>query len=246
MEHKRDCCYRRRKQSSRLEDCPRRHLRENILELLSCENPKCVNMQEETPKPISFLSEAHRRHLMDVLEYLESMNIAYELDEKLIDATLEFAQTIFEVRHSLLKPRATLAQGGRYEGLSRLSRTRGVIEAASIKVAINGQTTTHKKHQLRRPKILFIQVGPDARRRGLSVLESLRRAKISVLQTLGNESLSGQIAQAEEYHIPYTVIIGHREALEGNVIVRDTLTRSQETIPMETLGRYLKYEAKML
>ncbi len=95
-------------------------------------------------------------------------------------------------------------------------------------------------HEVLKPRILFIQLGAEALRRGLVVLELLRRARIPVSQALGAHSLAEQVGRAERDEIPYTVIIGHREAIDGTAIVRDTLTRSQETIPVTMLPRYFK------
>ena len=59
-------------------------------------------------------------------------------------------------------------------------------------------------------------------------------------QTLAKDNLSAQLATAERLEVPYTVIFGQKEALEGTVIVRDMTTRSQDTVKISELADYIK------
>ena len=49
-----------------------------------------------------------------------------------------------------------------------------------------------------------------------------------------------QLAHARELESAYILIMGQREALDGTVIVRNTTTQAQETVPVETLPPYLR------
>jgi histidyl-tRNA synthetase len=92
----------------------------------------------------------------------------------------------------------------------------------------------------KKPQVYLIQLGFEARRRGLLVAEILRKAKIPMLQSPDLDQLGIQLARAEELSIPYTIIMGHKEAIEETVIVRHTDTRSQETVAVTALPAYLK------
>ena len=71
-------------------------------------------------------------------------------------------------------------------------------------------------------------------------MEVLRKAHISIAHALSKDSLGTQLATAEKLNIPYALIFGQKEALEGSVIVRDMNTRSQETVKLDKLSEYLK------
>lgn len=68
------------------------------------------------PKPMEYLSTDARRHLREVLEYVETAGIPYELDDSLIRHRDCYSQTLFEFE---TEDGSVHARGGRYDELSR-------------------------------------------------------------------------------------------------------------------------------
>lgn len=58
--------------------------------------------------------------------------------------------------------------------------------------------------------------------------------------SMSKDSLGAQLSMAEKMQIPYTIILGQKEAFDGTVIVRNMDDRSQDTIKIEKLAEYLK------
>ena len=90
------------------------------------------------------------------------------------------------------------------------------------------------------PAIYFAHLGIEARRRALPVLENLRRADIPVHQGLWHERIGEQMAQARTLATPYILIMGHKEAMEGTILVREVATNSQDAIPLPELPGFLR------
>jgi histidyl-tRNA synthetase len=90
------------------------------------------------------------------------------------------------------------------------------------------------------PSIYFAHLGPEARRRTLSVLESLRRAEIPVHQSLLYDRIGEQMTRAKELAVPYVLIMGYKEAMENTILVREVVTNSQEAVPLDDLTNYLR------
>ena len=68
----------------------------------------------------------------------------------------------------------------------------------------------------------------------------LRKARIPVEQAISKQNIGSQLAQAEKLGLPYVVIFGQKEALEGTAIVRNMKTRSQKSVKVEDLCAYIK------
>ncbi|HED38026.1 MAG TPA: hypothetical protein ENI76_07265, partial [Ignavibacteria bacterium] len=156
-----------------------------------------------------------------------------------------YSKTLFEIR-SIPKDKedevVVLARGGRYDELSKKAFRQqipatGIIFEYERKGHIPQKITTVKK---KKPRFYFIQLGFEARIRSLIVIEMLRKAKIPVYQSLGKDQLGGQLELAVELAIPYCIIMGHKEALEGTVIVRNIDSRVQSIITVDDLPQYLK------
>jgi histidyl-tRNA synthetase len=90
------------------------------------------------------------------------------------------------------------------------------------------------------PLIYFAHLGVEARRRTLPVLEILRRESIPVYQSLWHEQIGEQMMHARQLMTPYILIMGHKEAMEGTILVREVATNSQEAVPLHDVVSYLK------
>jgi histidyl-tRNA synthetase len=101
----------------------------------------------------------------------------------------------------------------------------------------------HKKLSpriLKKPKVYFIQLGLEAKLKSLAVIEVLRKARVPIMQSLSKDSITTQLSTAERLAIPYVIIFGQKEALEGTVLVREMENRSQESVKIEDLAEYIK------
>ncbi len=97
-----------------------------------------------------------------------------------------------------------------------------------------------RRIRFRKPSIFFLQLGFCAKLKSLRVIEMMRQVRIPLYQALNRDKLLSQISSAENLRIPYSIILGQREALENSVIVRNTSSRAQETIKLKDLTEYFK------
>lgn len=139
----------------------------------------------------------------------------------------------------------SIAGGGRYDYLAKRLGSKKDIPAVGASIGVDRVLMSpHYKavtpRIVKKPKIYFIQLGFEAKLKSLEIIEVLRNARIPVAHALNKDSLSMQLGIAEKLQIPYAIIFGQKEALEGTVIVRDMLTRSQETVKLAALAEYIK------
>jgi len=76
----------------------------------------------------------------------------------------------------------------------------------------------------------FVVKTIEAKLASLKVTEMLRKAKVPVYHSVSKDSLGAQLAIAEKLKVPYTIILGAREAIDGTVIVRNMSNRKQEVV----------------
>jgi len=93
-------------------------------------------------------------------------------------------------------------------------------------------------------KVFLAQLSEAGRRKGLILFDELRKSSIAVKSSFGRDSIKSQLRIAAKMEIPYTLIVGQKEALEGTVILREMNTGIQETIPTEKIIRVLKKKIK--
>ncbi len=217
--------------------------KKDVFEILHCKEKECLALQENAPKAMSFLSEPSRVHFKEVLEYLESLSLPYNIEHSLVGSRSFCSGTIFEIRGTNKKNGeiSIFAIGERYNGLAKKVWNKKDIPSVGVAILIHPD---HVKKSSRKrdvaPKFYFIQFGFDAKLRSLKIMEMLRQAKIPISQSLSKDKFASQIATAEKLNIPYVIIMGQKEALEGSAVVRNMNNRSQNTVMLSDLVKYLK------
>ena len=194
------------------------------------------------PQSMEYLTEEERRKFWELLEYLESYGLAYELSPGILGSRDFWAHSLFELSTTDEETggRLTYASGGRYDPLaSRYAGAHTPAAMIAINVEIRGKTRTPRRVPAL-PSIYFAHLGPEARRRSLSVLEQLRRAEIPVHQSLLYDKIGEQMLRARQLAVPYILIMGYKEAMENTILVREVATNSQEAIPTDDIANYLK------
>lgn len=196
------------------------------------------------PSSTEYLTEEERRRFWDLLEYLEVAGIPYDLDPRVLGSRDCWAHTLFEIAwvDPETNARITFARGGRYDPLAtRFAGVRSFGAAVTILCETRGRAHV-KRLPVREtsPVFYFAHLGPEARRRTLPVLELLRQSDIHVHQSLNFERIGEQMAVAERLNTPYILIMGHKEAVEGTVLVREVATNSQRAVPLDELPGFLK------
>ena len=212
---------------------------------------KNIELPEELPRPMEFLSSASRKHFREVLEFLEAADIPYIFDDTLLGHRDCYTQTLFSIKGGQQDgfgeqddEHHMYARGGRFDELARRyfkKPTPAVGISFSFKPEGNAKNEPIPVTKTnRRPQVFFIQLGYAAQLKGFAIIESLRKARVPIEQSHESQRLSDQLAYAESLSIPYTIIMGQKEALEGNVIVRDTASRAQQTVAVEMLPMFFK------
>jgi histidyl-tRNA synthetase len=237
--------YLREKKSTLCSDCQRR-MKVNPLRVLDCKNEKCQETLSQAPQSVDYLCEDCKKHLKDVLEYLDELKVPYCLDSRLVRGLDYYTRTVFEIVSTREGENAgdALAGGGRYDNLSKMlgggetpacgaaaGVERIVAEMKEIKAKVNFPAV---------PEIFFAQIGPLAKKKSLPILEDLRKAGIKVGEAFGKDALKAQLGKASRLGAKVVLILGQREALNNMILVRNMQTAKQVEVSQEDIIKEVK------
>ena len=199
------------------------------------------------PQAMEYLTEEERSRFWELLEYLEAFGLPYELSGQVLGSRDCWSHTLFEISQvdAATGLRVPVAFGGRYDPLaSRFARSPRTAAMISINYENRGNVKPVLQMQPQStqivPAIYFAHLGGIARQRSLAILENLRQAGIRVHQSLWHDRITEQMDRAHTLGVPYILILGHKEASEGTIIVREVATNSQSAIPISDLVGYIK------
>ncbi|MEK7540426.1 MAG: histidine--tRNA ligase [Patescibacteria group bacterium] len=234
--HKRELC----------EDCKRR-LAKNPLRLLDCKVDHCKELAQNAPQTIDHLCEECKTHFTQVLEYLDSAEIVYQLNPRIVRGLDYYTRTAFEfaLPGENGEPGMALGGGGRYDGLLASLGAREATPAVGFGLGIERIILAMKERNVPmllppRPDVFFAQIGASARKRSLKILEDLRKAGFRVRANLTREALGPQLGLADRYGARFALILGQKEIIDETILLREMLTGSQEVIDIEKMIPELK------
>lgn len=223
----------------------RQLFKKDPFELLASRRNECKELNLHAPKSITYLSDKSRTHFREVLEYLESLKICYNIDEQLLGNRKYCNEIIYEIvsydedeQNPLI-----LAIGNRYDNLSKKLGYKKDIPSVGVSLFIKNDSVSNLLKPVKnseKPSVFFIQLGFEAKLLSLKIMEMLRQVKISVHQSLSRDKLVSQITLAEKLNIPFAIIVGKKEAIDGTAIVRKMSDNSQQIIKIEEITTYIK------
>jgi histidyl-tRNA synthetase len=219
-------------------------MKKDVFALLGCDHEACQKLALDCPKSINFLSEKSRQHFKEVLEFLETLEIPYVINNTLV-ANRDFCgETIFEIRGPNPKDHPK-AIGIRYDTLAKRLGHKKELSAIGVSLSLKkpAKSAAIKASTVAKiidPQICFMQLGFEAKLKSLKLLETLRQARIPIIHSLAKDKMMGQVGIAEKLHSPIVIIMGKKEAMEDAVIVRETETRSQDTVLIGDVPARLK------
>lgn len=233
----------------RIDDMPapaREFMKEHAFLALMHLIEKEHELAQRSPSPLEYLSDQSRKHFREIIEYLDMSDTPYEIDPKLIGHHECYSDALFafdvESDPEDVDPAPFLIQGGRYSTfVHRMARNE--TPAAGAVVVLRDRKAparTPRRQKGPVPSVFVVQLGFGPKIKSLLLIDELRRAGIPVYQDIVSDSLSAQLRKAEARNVRYTVIVGQKEFVEGNVILRDMHARSQQNMAVDTLASYLK------
>ena len=216
-------------------DCKER-LERNPLRLLDCKVETCHALGNDAPRSADHLCEDCSAHWSKLLRYLDSMQLPYQIDHRLVRGLDYYTRTVFEVQPVDGGGQSTICGGGRYDGLiTELGgrETPGIGFATGLeRLTLNLKRSEVPVPDEPSPRYLVANVGDDARIAALDLSVRLRRSGVGAILSSGTRGLRGQMRQANALSIPFALILGDDEIEKGEVVVRDMESSVQESIPL--------------
>ena len=223
-----------------------RRLTTNPLRILDSKNKDLESLISSAPKMIDHLDDDSNHHFNALKKYLESLNISYKVNPKLVRGLDYYNQTVFEWISNDLGSQGTICGGGRYDGLVEKM---GGNPTPAIGFAMGLERIAllieDKSDQLisKRPHLYFASIGDSARIESMilskKILETL--PNITITNDLGIGNLKSQMKKANKSEADFAMILGEEELLEGLISIKPLKGQGvQQSIKLEGIIHHLQ------
>ena len=224
------------------EDCKER-FNKNPLRILDCKVDKDNEILKNIPKTIDYLNEESKTFFDEVLSYLDSLEICYEVDPKTIRGLDYYTHTVFEIEADIkdFGAQNVLCAGGRYNNL--VENLDGPATPA-VGFGLGSErlllALEHENIDIVDEKRVDVYVIPMTLDKtfSFSLVYLLRTLGLSVETDYLNRKLANNFKYAEKINAKYTVVIGEDEIEKEYFTVKNMKTREEEKV---SKNEFLKY-----
>jgi len=224
------------------EDCKER-FNKNPLRILDCKVDKDNEILKNIPKTIDYLNEESKTFFDEVLSYLDSLEICYEVDPKTIRGLDYYTHTVFEIEADIkdFGAQNVLCAGGRYNNL--VENLDGPATPA-VGFGLGSErlllALEHENIDIVDEKSVDVYVIPMTSDKSFSfsLVYLLRTLGLSVETDYLNRKLANNFKYAEKINAKYTVVIGEDEIEKEYFTVKNMKTREEEKV---SKNEFLKY-----
>ena len=215
----------------------------NPLRILDCKVDKDNEILKNIPKTIDYLNEESKTFFDEVLSYLDSLEICYEVDPKTIRGLDYYTHTVFEIEANIkdFGAQNVLCAGGRYNNL--VENLDGPATPA-VGFGLGSErlllALEHENIDIVDEKSVDVYVIPMTLDKtfSFSLVYLLRTLGLSVETDYLNRKLANNFKYAEKINAKYTVVIGEDEIEKEYFTVKNMKTREEEKV---SKNEFLKY-----
>jgi histidyl-tRNA synthetase len=206
----------------------------NPLRILDSKNEGDRRVIADAPLFGDYLNQESRNFFDEVKAGLEALDIAYQVNPRLVRGLDYYTHTAFEFTTRELGAQGAVLAGGRYDGLIEAiggPPTPGIGWAAGVErlSMLLGQAPAAPR------PVAVVPVGDGAERAALTLTRRLRRAGLTVDLGFGG-NLRKRMKRADRLNARVAVILGEDELAQNSATVRDLDTGEQELVSLEVLS----------
>lgn len=226
------------------EDCQKR-FKTNPLRILDCKIDGAGEILKNAPSITDYLNEESKKRFEKVLEYLEYLDIDYEIDANIVRGLDYYNHTVFELVADLdeLGTASTLCGGGRYNNLvSNLGgpETPGIGFACGVdRLMIVLQELNKGKEIGNTVDVYVMAVNEEEKITALRLVQDLRWSEIKTEMDTLNRGLKAQFKQADRLNARLLVILNSEDLQKGIITVKDNLTKEEAKVDENEILDYI-------
>lgn len=228
--------------NSLCDDCNER-INKNPLRILDCKVDENSDIIKNAPKTIDYLNDDSKERFEKVKEYLDLLEVEYEVVPTIVRGLDYYNHTVFEIKADINGNSLAIGGGGRYNGLVK---ELGGPETPAIGFAsgFDRLVMALKEEKIDLPikdylDCFIMYVNEDEKKYAMYLAQEIRMAGFICDTEYTNRSLKAQFKQADRLKSKFLIILNSDDLNNGQVMVKNNVTKEENLIEIEYLIYYL-------
>ena len=230
----------------KLSEDSRKRFDTNILRIFDSKIESDQQLLEDAPMMIDHLDDESKNDFEKVKEYLNKIDVPFEVDPKLVRGLDYYTKTTFEIISSKVGAQSALLGGGRYDLLVEQlggKPTPAVGFAAGIeRILLACENESAFGGSLPEPAIdlYLIRIEKELETVVSELASKLRRQNLTVEFDYLLRSVKAQMREANKLNARFALFIGGEEYEQGNINLKNMETGEQKIIPLNSPEEIIK------
>ena len=210
------------------EDCQTR-INANPLRILDCKVDKDSEILKNVPKISDYLSKESKERFEKVKEYLNILDINYEVNENIVRGLDYYDENVWE--YIADSDGVTLGGGGRYNHLVE------TLDGPSIpavgfamgmeRVILNIKENIDIKNLDQAVDVYIMSVSEEEKMHALEIAQYLRLNNVATEINSANLSMKSQFKIADRLQAKFLIILNNEDLQKGLVNIKDNATKEE-------------------
>ena len=200
---------------------------------------------KNAPIMLDYLNDESRNRFEDVQNYLDVLDIEYEVNPKIVRGLDYYCHTVFEIEATVKDFGANnvIAAGGRYDSLvSNLGgpETPGIGFACGLGRLVMALDKENIILPIQDELDAFVLYVNDTEKEyAMALTQDLRLQGFRVETDFMERNLKGQFKQADRLKAKYLIILNNEDLVAGEIQVKNNLTKETEMVKEAEIDDYL-------
>ena len=212
-------------------------LEKNPMRILDCKSPVCSEIAKDAPVVLDYLCEECNDHFTRVKSYLDSAEIPYVVNPKIVRGLDYYTKTVFEFVTTQLGSQGTVCGGGRYDGL--IEEIGGQhTPSLGFGLGIERLLALMEEQGIEIPKpptcdLYIAGLGDEAQKRAFNLVKEVRETSLIAECDIVGRSLRAQMKYADKIGAKFSIVLGDSE-IENNCAILKNMENGEKTeIPLD-------------
>lgn len=225
-------------------DCQKRFAT-NPLRILDCKVDKDSEVLKNAPSIMDYLNDESKKRFEKVLEYLDYLDVDYEVDSNIVRGLDYYNHTVFEITADIadLGAANVLGAGGRYNNLVSFlggPDTPGIGFASGIdRLMLVLQELNKDKEIDDGISVYVMAVNEEERLTALKLVQDLRWCEVKTEMDYLDKGLKAQFKQADRLKARLLIILNSEDLQKGLMTVKDNLTKEEIKVDENEILDYI-------
>ena len=226
-----------------LDEETRARAEKNPLRLFDDKRAEVRDKMQDAPILLEYLNGQSTENFHAVQEALQSINVPFEVNPRMVRGLDYYTGTTFEFVHNKLGAQSGIGGGGRYDGLMQtlggqdLSGIGFGLGIDRVILAMEAEEVVPK--DLKYIDLYVIPLGSIAAGVTFELVGNLRDAGFVVEQSFGDRALKGAMKAADKSGARFSMVLGESEISSGVAELKEMSSGESSSVTLSALAATL-------